>query len=306
MFHTELAQAVLALGQTARGLADADLEREYAWRYHDEGLRFALIGAYHELRDLAVATAAARATSGPPRTLAQRALAQYHAGYRDLQAVLLAADEASATQMPAPGEWPLWVTLMHILGAEQSFYTRCRYAADQAAAGAPPQVLSAGELWAILAEEPATDALRLMRLVFGNAIRSPAEADALPLPDAPAGSFADMLAYFEALHERVVRDLAALPDADTLAPSLWWEGEQIPVRFRLHRFDAHLRQHTIQIEKSLVQLGRGPSEAQRLLRLIYAALAEAEAAQLGAPALLLPAEWQALAAALAERTGELS
>jgi hypothetical protein len=54
-------------------------------------------------------------------------------------------------------------------------------------------------------------------------------------------------------------------------------------RFRLHRFDSHLRQHTVQVEKTLVALGRGPSEARRLLRLIHAALAEVEGATIGAP-----------------------
>ena len=46
--------------------------------------------------------------------------------------------------------------------------------------------------------------------------------------------------------------------------------------------EAHLRQHTIHAEKTLEALGRPPSEAMRLLRLIYAALAEAEGAAIGA------------------------
>ena len=53
------------------------------------------------------------------------------------------------------------------------------------------------------------------------------------------------------------------------------------LRFRLHRFDSHLRQHVVQIEKTLESIGRSPNEAQRLLRLIYAALAEVEGATIG-------------------------
>jgi hypothetical protein len=56
----------------------------------------------------------------------------------------------------------------------------------------------------------------------------------------------------------------------------------MPVEFRLHRFDSHLRQHTIQIEKTLGLLGHYPTEAVRLLRLIYASLAQVEGALLGA------------------------
>src|SRR6266508_5022013 len=89
MQQTALAQAVFAFAQATHGLGDADLERDYTWRYHDEGLRFALIGTYHELRDLAATTAAERAAYGHPITIAQRVLAQYHLAYRDLQAILL-------------------------------------------------------------------------------------------------------------------------------------------------------------------------------------------------------------------------
>src|SRR5581483_2658090 len=249
MTSTDLAQAVFAFAQATHGLADPDLERDYAWRYHDEeGLRFALIGTYHELRDLAATTAAERAAYGRPPTIAQRVLAQYHAAYRDLQAVLLGTDHALATRAPAPGEWPVWVAIWHVVEAEQSFYPRCRYAADQLAAGVDPQVMSPEEKWALLAEEPATDPARLLSLVYGDPAPSLAEADEAPIPAAPHATFAEFLEYYDALHRAILRDLGALTDEETLAPSLWWEGELIPVRFRLHRLDAHLRQHTIQVE----------------------------------------------------------
>jgi hypothetical protein len=55
------------------------------------------------------------------------------------------------------------------------------------------------------------------------------------------------------------------------------------LQFRLHRFDSHLRQHSVQAEKALAALDGPPSEARRLLRLVYAALAEAEGYTIGAP-----------------------
>jgi hypothetical protein len=64
--------------------------------------------------------------------------------------------------------------------------------------------------------------------------------------------------------------------------SWWWEDEPYSIEFRLHRFDSHLRQHTVQVEKTLAMLGLAPNEAKRLLRLIYNALAEVESAQIGA------------------------
>jgi hypothetical protein len=50
-------------------------------------------------------------------------------------------------------------------------------------------------------------------------------------------------------------------------------------------------------------LGRGPSEAKRLLRLIYAALAEAEGAALGAAT---PSTWGEVAAGIAARAEEVA
>jgi hypothetical protein len=49
----------------------------------------------------------------------------------------------------------------------------------------------------------------------------------------------------------------------------------MPIRFRLHRFEEHLRQHTIQLDKTLAAI-RPPTEAHRLVRNIYNALADVE------------------------------
>ena len=77
------------------------------------------------------------------------------------------------------------------------------------------------------------------------------------------------------------------------------------VQFRLHRFDSHLRQHTVQVEKALDALGGPPSEARRLLRLIYAALAEAEGALLNAPGTGLERQ-QEVARQIVERSAEIA
>ena len=300
-----LTQAVFKLAQAAHALSDADLDRDYTWRYHNEGLRFALIGTYHELRDLAATTAAERAVLFRRPTIAQRVLAQYHAAYRDLQATLIGADDALATRAPAPGEWPLWLTLWHMIETEQSFFPRCRYAVDQMHAGVDPQVMSNDERWALLAEEPATDPARLLQIIYGDAIRTLEQEQQAAMPDAPHAGFAALLSYYNGVHDTIVHDLATLTDAETLALSLWWEDAPLPVRYRLHRFDAHLRQHTIQIEKTLTALDAAPSETKRLLRLIYAALAEAEGAALGDSA-GDSHSWHALAETIAARAGEIT
>src|SRR4030067_233222 len=97
--------------------------------------------------------------------------------------------------------------------------------------------------------------------------------------------FAALRAYHEAVHARVLRDLVSITEEEKRLPSMYWESELFPVQFLLHRFDSHLRQHTIQVEKTLEAVIGRPSEARRLLRLIYAAVAEIEGICLGAPEL---------------------
>lgn len=90
-----------------------------------------------------------------------------------------------------------------------------------------------------------------------------------------------ILDHYETLHNQILRQLAGLNEAEAIAPSVYWEGEPLQVSYRLHRFDAHLRQHTVQAEKTLAAIDRAPNEAKRLLRLVYNALAEAEGFLIG-------------------------
>ncbi|MEJ7653520.1 MAG: hypothetical protein WKH64_09390 [Chloroflexia bacterium] len=96
------------------------------------------------------------------------------------------------------------------------------------------------------------------------------------------GDLDDILGRYDRLHDRVTMSFAGLADNELAAPSLWWEGWDVEVCFRLHRLDAHIREHLIQVDKTLVGIGRPPTEPQRLLRQVYNALGEAEGAALGA------------------------
>jgi hypothetical protein len=277
-----LQQAVFHLAAVTYALDEAALERDYAWRYHDEGLRFALLGTYHELRDLAALTAHTRATAGSPITLAQRVLAQYHLAYRELQALLLGIGEEDAARAPAEQEWPLHTIVEHMIDTELGFFAVTSYGLNHCRGGA-------GGTPALLTREDGAAILGTDEAAYEAAMRGP---------------FAGMLAYYDAFHTRVLSEFGSLSDDELQAPTLWWEQCAIEVRFRLHRFDAHLRQHTIQVEKTLDQIGHSPSEALRLLRLVYCALAEAEGAALGAPA--AAAQWHEAATIIAARANEIA
>ena len=79
----------------------------------------------------------------------------------------------------------------------------------------------------------------------------------------------------------------------------------MPLEFRLHRFSSHMRQHTIQVEKTLVMLGCPPSETWRLLRIIYSALAAVESVTIGDESFDLKRQNE-LAEEIARRTGEIT
>lgn len=257
---TDLARAVEGFAALTHGLPDSALERHWAWgAYDEEGVRFAFFRTYEELRELAARTAAQRLAQGRPASEAQRILAQYHGAHRDLQSALLGLGAEDADRAPAEGEWPVRRVVAHIVSADLGFFGVTKYALDRHRSGDGRPAEIPDEAWdAILGQDEATI----------NTILD--------------GPWAELLSYQEAFHRRVLHELANLSEEELAAPSTYWEGYPLSVRFRLHRFDSHLRQHTVQIDKTLACLGRLPGEARRLLRLVYAAWAEAESAILGA------------------------
>jgi hypothetical protein len=58
-------------------------------------------------------------------------------------------------------------------------------------------------------------------------------------------------------------------------PTVWVQYD-IDVRFRLHRFAAHLAEHAIQCEKTLAALGWHPAEGRRIGRQLAALVGEIE------------------------------
>lgn len=253
-----LPQAVEKLGRLSYAFTEADLEQPFRWRAHEEGVRFALIGTYHELQELAVRLETQRAQEGPPLATAQRLLARHHTAYRDLHSILIRASDENFERQPAPGEWPLRDVLAHTIHVERVFYALVHYG--------------------LLRQR--TDASLPVRFPRDRleAFAGPHE----PFAEAVDGGLDSALGYYKELHGRALREFAGITDVELEGRSLWWEEEELPLSYRLHRFDTHLRQHTIQAEKTLIAIDGPPNEAQRLLRLVYNALAAVEGAVLGA------------------------
>ena len=92
----------------------------------------------------------------------------------------------------------------------------------------------------------------------------------------PSGSRADALGALFRSHVAILRALDGVADTELPTPSWFWEDKGYSIRFRMHRFEEHLRQHTIQVDKTLVALGHPPTEAERLVRNLYTGLAGLE------------------------------
>ena len=252
-------KSIKRFSELVRALPGAELEREWAWgSYESEGIRFAYFRTYEDLRSLAVQIGHQRANSDAPWSDAQLILAQYHAAYRDLQAVLLGVDSQYHEVPPAEGEWSLRRVFAHIVGADMGFYVAIKFALDRYHQGADPLIDIEDETW-----------LEIIGLEDDEVDTKMAE----PLPG--------LQSTHEELHLRIMTDFSGIADHELEKPSKYWEDEAYSLRFRLHRFDAHMRQHTIQIEKILHVLGHVPSESDKLLRLIYAALAQVEGVLIG-------------------------
>lgn len=138
-------------------------------------------------------------------------------------------------QPPAPGEWSARAALGHMIATDQRYAIAVRYAVERA------RTSSTGPL------RPPDAAL-------------PSRTD----PAASAGSMDEVLQRVLATGDAVTEELGLLPDNMLSAPTNWMSWD-LDVRFRLHRFAAHAREHTVQVRKTLAALGFQQTEPQMLL-----------------------------------------
>ncbi len=259
MLNIPLTSALNALTHLTLNLPDTALDISWGWHdYTGEGIRFAFFRTYEELLDLSLRLQAERARTNP-LTRAQQILGQYHAAYLDLYAVCLGLDNATANRSPEEGEWPVRAALSHIVGADLGFYGVVTFALERHRAGAwsPDEKIT----------DPDWD--RLVGL-------TEAQYD-----EFLNGPFNALQTGHHDWHARILHDFASITDEELDKPARFWEKDRFPLRFRLGRFTSHMRQHTIQIEKIIQTVHGKPTEARRLLRLLYTALAGVNAALLG-------------------------
>lgn len=265
-----------------RAIDDRSLEAFWAWEaYDEEGVRFGILRTAEQVGDAAVEIAARRAAAGALPSRAARILGRYLVAWRELWSVADRADQVIDTP-PLEGEWPLRTILDHLIEAELGFLATIRNGIDQTRGGVgTPVRVASDEQWMALAE-----------------------VDEASWRAAIDGSLDEIRSFHRGVRDRIVTRLAPLGDAELEIASPFWDGQRSN-RFRLGRFESHLRQHTIQAEKAVQATIGAPREVERLLRLVARATGDVEAAALGADPALLGAVLDPLAVEIAARTDDL-
>jgi hypothetical protein len=253
-----LSEAIKKLTVFAHSIPDRDLEAPWSWGDYEEGIRFAFFRTYEELREMAARLASQRSQTSGGSSEAQHILAQYNAAYWDLQGALIGVNNDMALITPAPGEWSVFEAIGHMVRADLAFLAINQHGLAQLRAGKEqPEEMTEAEFEEFKSSQSLQPALQ-------------------------GDSLSDLMEFYQHHRLRVVDAFSAVTDAELDARIWYWENQPMPLRFRLHRFDSHLRQHTIQVQKTLVALQAEKSEVHRLLGLVYAALAELQGNLIGA------------------------
>jgi hypothetical protein len=168
---------------------------------------------------------------------------------------LLSLSESKLDRPPRPGEWTVRQTLTHVI---------------RALAG-----------WAWMTSE------WLRRTRAGEPLFPLARRDA-PLPpdeELGAGSLVTLVARFDRCVDVLLAMLRELGQGGKLDEASDWFGLTLRVRTYVAGWSTHVREHTIQLDKTVALLGHESREVERIVRLLCRAYSALEA-----PLLLLPAE----------------
>lgn len=251
-----LIEAVERFAAAAYPLTEHQLNQpSYRWADYEQ-VRYAFLHTTLELRQLAAGLLQMRYRGGQYPTYAHHLLARHQQMYRECLALLTGISDEDGLRPPAPHEWPVQRIILHIYQTERYFYAAIRNALNSYInqTPAPPLPDEPEKIYA-LAEETGTP-----------------ETEEIPL--------SDLKKRWATLHSRIVYNLSDLKDLRLNLVAPMWESTAYPVRFRMHRLETHLQEHTNQLEKTLIALG-WLTEPRLLLRQMYNALGEVEGAIIG-------------------------
>jgi hypothetical protein len=204
---------------TVASVAELDEARPWVWRSGTLNVRESL---YRTVEDAQAALVTVAADSHPE---SRRILALAQRAFGDLRGLLIGLPGELLDQVPRAGEWSVQETLHHVLSVERRYAAQTVYAP----------------------ERTDVDPVRIPE----DRLPTAAQTDA-------GGNAADLLARLGQARAETNRRLGDVAPAAMTRPSVW-VNNTIDVRFRLHRFAAHLAEHTIQCDKTLAALGWRPA-----------------------------------------------
>lgn len=172
----------------------------------------------------------------------RRFLSLAQRAFGDLRGLLIGLPADLLDQPPREGEWPVREILRHVIVVEGRYAVQTRHAVERAD----------------------TDPTR----VADEKLPTPPQTDV-------TGKISEILARLGDARAETDRRLGDLPAAAMARPTQWVHYD-VDVRFRLHRFAAHLVEHTVQCEKTFAALGWQMTEGRRIVRRLTALLGEVE------------------------------
>ena len=246
---------VVAAARDLLTIPEASLTRPWTWiGGSEEEVRY---GAYRAAEALEGAELEARAMVPNPDADAPRAtsiVGPSTAARWDLHGVLLSLDDELLDADPGGGEWSIRLVLGHVISSQRGYGWGTAWWLDSACN----------------AKDPALPA-KIPDEFFAD---EPDEATT------GAGSLDELRTRLDAILDLSAERLAGLPD-DRLELGARWSGFPVTVGFRMARWGSHLREHTIQVEKTFALLGHVPDEPARLARHVLAAYGRAESVVFG-------------------------
>jgi hypothetical protein len=259
--HPAVIGARVPLGQVVTDLlaiGDERLEGPWRWRptdHDDVDVRYGVYRIHERLEQAIGAISVGRAERpGEPIGPAIPALAALAAARWELRGTLEPLAEADWDADPGDGEWTIRQTVGHIISGQRGY--------------------ALANAWFL--SRPVTD----------GEVAFPPDGSLPPLPEEEeesAGSPAVVLARIDEVVDASIAANAGLEQVAMGVAARWW-GQSVTIDFRLGRYGSHVREHTVQVDKTLAMLDRRPPEAERLARLILASYGRLEGLLVGRPA----------------------
>ncbi len=223
---------------------DAVLESAWRWRPGDDldaDVRYGFYRIHERLEEAVGRIGRGRMAGGegPAVGPAVAVLASANGARWELRGAIAALDEADLDRDPGSDEWTVRQTLGHLVASQRGYgwYNAWWLDRGHVPGPLPPR---AGDARLPELPDAATEAI---------------------------GSRVEIMARMDALVDLAGERFATIDDAALAVPARW-SGLPVDLAFRLGRLGSHIREHTIQIDKTAAMLARPTTEVERLVRLI--------------------------------------